>query len=83
MAIDPDTRNNYIAIHSPEHGELAIVVWKLNDEKRTPSCEANARLITAAPEMFALLEREPADGHTTMWQHARRELLTRIIEDTP
>ena len=44
---------NHVAIDAPLHGELALVVWKFESEKRTPRCEANARLIAAAPDLLA------------------------------
>ena len=47
-------------IHAPSHGELATVVWQMEDDKfdGKPSlaCEANARLIAAAPDLLAALE---------------------------
>lgn len=49
----------FVPVHSPEHGELATVVWCMEDdnfdEVPSPSCEANARLIVAAPELLESL----------------------------
>lgn len=42
------------AIGPEHHGALANVVWKMEDDERTPRCEANARLIAAAPELLEI-----------------------------
>ncbi len=44
---------SFIPIISDEHRDLARVVWKMNGEKRSPRCEANARLILASPALLA------------------------------
>jgi hypothetical protein len=46
----------YRWISGPEHSQLAQVVWCMEDEDRSPECEANARLIAAAPELLDVLE---------------------------
>lgn len=49
------------------HSLLAQVVWKMEDEERSPDKEANARLIAAAPDMLAALieaERVMAADYT-------------------
>ncbi|MEE4662743.1 hypothetical protein V2L09_02270 [Pseudomonas alliivorans] len=47
-------------IHAQKHGELAMVVWQMEDARidrvRSIDCEANAHLIAAAPELLAALE---------------------------
>lgn len=47
-------------IHADKHGELAMVVWQMEDARiegvRSIDCEANAHLIAAAPELLAALE---------------------------
>lgn len=49
----------HVPIHGVGHGELATVVWQMADDKfdriRSVSCEANARLIAAAPELLEAL----------------------------
>ena len=49
----------HVPIHGVGHGELAMVVWQMADDKfdriRSISCEANALLIAAAPELLAAL----------------------------
>ena len=46
----------YRWISGPEHSQLAQVVWCMEDEDRSPECEANAHLIAAAPELLEALE---------------------------
>ena len=46
----------YKWISGPEHSQLAQVVWCMEYEDRSPSCEANAHLIAAAPELLEALE---------------------------
>jgi len=50
---DPCYRN----ISGPEHLALAQVVWRVEEEDRSPKCEANARLIAAAPDLLEALEK--------------------------
>jgi len=49
----PDPCYRYIS--APEHIALAQVVWRVEEEDRSPSCEANAHLIAAAPELLDAL----------------------------
>jgi len=46
----------YRFISAPEHIALAQVVWRVEEEDRSPACEANAHLIAAAPELLEVLE---------------------------
>jgi hypothetical protein len=46
----------YKWISGPEHSQLAQVVWCMEYEDRSPSCEANAHLIAAAPDLLEALE---------------------------
>ena len=50
----PDPCYRYIS--GPEHIALAQVVWRVEEEDRSPDCEANAHLIAAAPELLEALE---------------------------
>lgn len=51
---------NFVDIDSECHGGLAQVVWLMEDDevegRSSPQCEANARLIAAAPDLLAALE---------------------------
>jgi len=51
----PDPCYRYIS--APKHIALAQVVWRVEEEDRSPSCEANAHLIAAAPELLWTLEK--------------------------
>ena len=45
----------HVPISSKFHTWFAQVVWKMDDDERSPRCEANARLIAAAPELLEAL----------------------------
>lgn len=49
----------FVPVHAPSHGELATVVWCMEDDNfdnaPSPSCQANANLIAAAPELLETL----------------------------
>jgi len=51
---------NHVGISSDAHGLLAQVVWVMEEDKilgrASPTCEANAYLIAAAPDLFDALE---------------------------
>ena len=47
---------SYRWISGPEHSQFAQVVWCMEDEDRSPSCEANAYLIAAAPDLLEALQ---------------------------
>ena len=47
----------YKFISAQKHVGLAQVVWCMEDEDRSPSCEANAYLIAAAPELLGALQK--------------------------
>ncbi len=46
----------YKNISAQKHTELAQVVWCMEDEDRSPECEANAHLIAAAPDLLEALQ---------------------------
>ena len=46
---------DHVCISAKLHGMLAQVVWRMEGAERTPTCEANARLIAEAPEMLKAL----------------------------
>jgi hypothetical protein len=49
-----------MGIDAEGHGELAMVVWQMEDDqiegKQSLQCEANAKLIAAAPDLLEALE---------------------------
>jgi hypothetical protein len=47
---------NHVGISSESHSLLAQIVWKMDDDERSPSCEANAHLISAAPDLLEALQ---------------------------
>ena len=47
---------NHVGISSESHSLLAQIVWKMDDDERSPSCEANAHLIAAAPDLLEALQ---------------------------
>jgi hypothetical protein len=51
---------NHVGVDAPDHGGIAQVVWVMDDDasegKNTPTCEANARLIAAAPDLLEALQ---------------------------
>jgi hypothetical protein len=51
----PDS--GYKFISGPKHSGLAQVVWCMEEEERSPECEANAHLIAAAPELLEALQK--------------------------
>ena len=57
---DDFDRECYRTISGKGHGALADVVWQMEDDKNTGdrslSCEANAHLISAAPELYDAIE---------------------------
>ena len=61
----------YRWISGPGHSQLAQVVWCMEDEDRSPECEANAHLIAAAPELLDalcyLLEASSGQGPHEQW----------------
>ena len=54
--IEEHYHSGYRWISGPEHSQFAQVVWCMEDEDRSPECEANAHLIAAAPELLEALE---------------------------
>ena len=50
-----DYLRGHVSVDAPDHGALALVVWKMEDDDQSPVCEANARLIAAAPDLLEAL----------------------------
>lgn len=53
--IHPQLDSCYRDISAPKHIALAQVVWRFEEEDRSPECEANAHLIAAAPDLLGAL----------------------------
>ncbi len=49
---DNGVLQGHVTVDAPSHGALAQVVWKMADAQTSPECEANARLIAAAPDLL-------------------------------
>lgn len=53
--------NGYRAVSAPHakppHFKLARVVWRMDDDDRSPQQEASAHLIAAAPDLYTALDR--------------------------
>jgi hypothetical protein len=47
---------NHVGISADDHSMLAQAVWKMDDDERSPMCEANAHLIAAAPDLLDALQ---------------------------
>ena len=65
LGVSEDGRH-YRAVNAKGHMQLATVVWLMDDDDLycapSPECEANARLIAAAPKMYELLAIRAASG---------------------
>lgn len=42
-------------VSGPKHGYFAEIVWKMEDDERSPTCEATAQFIAAAREAIPAL----------------------------
>jgi len=73
----------YRWISGPGHSQLAQVVWCMEDEDRSPECEANARLIAAAPELLDalcyLLQTSTGETHE-QWLEAMDQAIAAIAK---
>jgi len=80
----PDPCYKYIS--GPEHIALAQVVWRVEEEDRSPVCEANAHLIAAAPELLDalcyLLEASSGQGPHEQWLAAMDQARAAIAKAT-
>jgi hypothetical protein len=79
---DPGYKN----ISAQKHTALAQVVWCMEDEDRSPECEANAHLIAAAPELLDalcyLLEASSGQGPHEQWLAAMDQARAAIAKAT-
>ena len=75
----------YKFISAQKHTALAQVVWCMEDEDRSPECEANAHLIAAAPDLldalFYLLETSSGVSHE-QWLEAMEQARAAILKAT-
>lgn len=56
----------HVAISADKHGELAHVVWKMEDDDTSPQCEANAHLVAASPDLLSVARSTAAIGLHTL-----------------
>jgi len=76
----------YRYISAPEHIALAQVVWCVEEEERSPVCEANAHLIAAAPDLLEALEElfhlidDAHDGERVFTWEMQRKARTAIAK---
>ena len=72
----------FVPVHAPSHGELATVVWCMEDDNLddapSPTCQANANLITAAPDLLEALEK-CAELRGTLELHGLVELVNAAL----
>jgi len=77
---------SYRWISGPKHSQLAQVVWCMEDEDRSPECEANAHLIAAAPDLLDalcyLLEASSGQGPHEQWLAAMDQARAAIEKAT-
>jgi hypothetical protein len=52
----PTPDGQWIDINAKGHTGIARVVWRMEDDERSPIMEANARVMVAAPTAFGLLQ---------------------------
>ena len=78
--------SGYKNISAQKHTALAQVVWCMEDEDRSPECEANAHLIAAAPELLDalcyLLEASSGQGPHEQWLAAMDQARAAIAKAT-
>lgn len=51
------SEGGWAEISSAEHGGFALVVWRMEDDERSPQLEATAHLMVAARELLEALEK--------------------------
>lgn len=88
----------YIDAANGSHYELAVVVWQMDDDRdlgiSSPTAEANARLITAAPDLLEALQEADrlystyaltATGGLEVgrWINAARDAIAKATGATP
>ena len=61
-----DDLHGHVPVSGENHKSLAQVVWVMENDERTPHCEANARLISAAPELLEFAKEVRRTGDTRL-----------------
>ena len=77
---------NHRDIDAPTHGALAVVVWRMEDDARSPECEANARLIAKAPELYKIVRwivdmKQGVDKNCGQYNHYTLKLGSEVMDE--
>ena len=64
-------------LNSPEHGGFALIVWRMEDDERSPRLEATAHLMAGAPDLLLAAMRylnalDVWDGSNKADRHTER-----------
>jgi len=52
----PNDQGDMRAIHSPSHGALAVAVFRMREMDKSPNCESQLHMLSAAPKMYNTLQ---------------------------
>lgn len=67
----------WVELNSPEHTGFALVVWRMEDDERSPQLEATAQLLATAPGLLLAAMRylnalDTWDGSGKAERHTER-----------
>ena len=80
-------------LNSPEHGGFALIVWRMEDDERSPRLEATAHLMAGAPDLLLAAMRylnaldvwdgsNKADRHTERMEGELRAAVAKARESS-